>query len=106
MIALRRRIERGLANPWLRPFLIIVLAVMLAFVVIHAAHDGSGTAPDAGAACLGIVIVLSSVLLQAVRSFAPPRLVLVRSDRAPPRRRRPIVDRGPRTGLLQIPLRR
>ena len=104
MIALRRQIERGMANPWLRPFLILVLALMLAFVVMHAAHDSAGTAAEMGA-CLGVVIVLSGILTAAIRLFVPPRLVLVHSGRAPPRPTRP-VGRTLRTGPALIPLRR
>ena len=104
MIALRRQIERGLANPWLRPFLILVLALMLAFVVVHAAHDGAGTAVEMGA-CLGVVMALSGILTAVIRLFVPPRLVLVHSGRAPPRPSRP---GGPmlRTGPALVPLRR
>lgn len=104
MIALRRQIERGLANPWLRPFLILVLALMLAFVVVHAAHDGAGTASEVGA-CLGLVIVLSGILTVVIRFFVSPRLVLVHSGRAPPRPPRP-VGLTLRTGPALVPLRR
>lgn len=92
-----------MANPWLRPFLIVLLAVLLAFLVLHATHDGA--ASEMGAFCLGIAVVLSAVLLEVVRTFAPPRLVLVRLGRAPPPRR-PNADHAFRTGPLLIPLRR
>jgi len=105
VIALRRQLERGLANPWLRPFLVVLLAVLLAFLLLHATHDGAA-ASEMGAFCLGIAVVLSAVLLEVVRTFAPPRLVLDRLGRAPPTPRRPNADHAFRTGPLLIPLRR
>lgn len=102
MIALRRKIERGLANPWLRPFLIVLLAVMLAFLVLHAAHDGAGG--EIGAVCLGIAIALSSIVLTIVGSVVPLRLVCSRSDRAPPPQ--PVFEFAVRADRLATPLRR
>ena len=104
MIALRRQIERGLANPWLRPLLIVLLALLLAFEVLHAAHDGNTTSGEMGI-CLGIVLVLSAILVDLARAPEPPRLMPVRSGRAPPPLQR-IAERAPTSQLLLIPLRR
>ena len=104
MIAFRRQIERGLANPWLRPVLILLLALLLAFMVFHAAHDGTATATDMGV-CLGIVLALSAILVDFSRALQPPRLIPVRSGRAPPRSE-PLFERLAGTLPLLIPLRR
>lgn len=104
MSGLRRQIERGLANPWLRPLLIVLLALLLAFVVLHAAHDGSATVTEMGI-CLGIVLALSAILVDLSRLPEPPRLIPVPSGRAPPQQW-PLVNEAPGSRPLLIPLRR
>jgi hypothetical protein len=84
VIALRQKIERGVANPWLRPFVLLLLALLLAFVFLHAAHDSSAAADEMGL-CLGIVIVLSAILLDLAAIIPPPTLVPMWLGRAPPR---------------------
>ena len=104
MIALRRRIERGLANPWLRPLFVVLLALLLAFVVLHTAHDGNGAAPGMGI-CLGIVLALSAILIDPTRVLATPRLIHTRPDRGPPRLRLRLLE-TPVPPPLLIRLRR
>ena len=65
MIALRRRIERGVQHPLLGPLFLLLLAVLLVFTVIHGAHDQIHSDE---------LIVCVAFLVAAVASLILPRL--------------------------------
>lgn len=81
VIRLRTMIERGLRNPWLRPVLIIVLALMLGLLVLHSTSDQNQIVSDGGPllACLAIAFLLG------VRFAAKPLAGVVRVRRSVPR---------------------
>ena len=78
-------LERGLRNPWLRPFVLIFLCLLLGLVFIHAVHDGHDVFTDAGATCVAFALFFVFALIiprvRAPRGVTP----VVRSARAPPR---------------------
>lgn len=84
MIRLRRTLERGRAHPILGPILLIVLALLLAMVFLHAAHEGHNAATEAGVLCLAILTILGSLVLDGVRRSVPAAMVQARGDRGPP----------------------
>jgi hypothetical protein len=81
VIALRRIIERGVRHPVLGPLFFLLLALLLAFTVVHGAHDQIHE---------GELIVCVAFLLGAIVSIVFPHLRDVvaparRADRGPPR---------------------
>lgn len=84
VIRLRATIERGLRNPWLRPVLIILLALVLGLLVLHSASDQNqlGTPSGSVIACVAIAFLLAAL----VAPKRPMPLVRVRrlTPRAPP----------------------
>jgi len=86
MIRIRLMLERGVRNPWLRPFVLLFLCVLLGLVLVHALHDSHDALAGIGAACLAIALFFSfTLILQIIRAPAGATLV-VKSARAPPRR--------------------
>ncbi len=85
VIRLRAAIERGLRNPWLRPILIIFLALMLGLLVVHSTSDQNQLGTQGGPliACLAIAFLLGALLAPK----APIATVRTRRvpARAPPR---------------------
>lgn len=78
--------ERGMRNPWLRPFVLLFLCVLLGLVFVHALHDGHDAITGVGAACLAIALFFSfTLIVQIIRAPASIALV-VQPARAPPRR--------------------
>lgn len=80
VIALRRKIERGVRHPVLGPLFLLLLALLLAFTVIHGAHDQIHE---------GELIVCVAFLLGAIVSLVLPRLgdvvsIAPRAARGPP----------------------
>ena len=80
MIELRRRIERGVRHPVLGPLCLILLALLLAFTVMHGTHDQIHE---------GELIVCIAFLITALVVLIHPRLrvthvAILRSSRAPP----------------------
>lgn len=65
MIALRRQIERGIRHPVLGPFCLLLLALLLAFTVIHATHDQIHSHE---------LVICVAFLLGALVSLALPRV--------------------------------
>jgi len=85
MIRLRAVIQRGLRNPWLRPLVIILLALLLALVVLHSAGDQKQAALDGGPpllVCFALALVVATCLVRRVKSDPDP--VLRSPSRAPP----------------------
>ena len=66
MIELRRKLERGLRHPLLGPLCLVLLALMLAFTVMHGAHDQMHAA--------GELVICVAFLIGAIVSLAMPRL--------------------------------
>src|SRR6266496_3263259 len=62
VIALRRTIERGVRHPLLGPLCLILLALLLAFTVVHGAHDHIHE---------GELVVCIAFLISAVASLVP-----------------------------------
>ena len=106
MIRLRRTLERSWAHPVLGPILLIVVALLLAFLVVHAFHqDAIGAI---GALCVAIVAVVGAALLELVPGRLARPVISARGDRGPPlargkRFQRPIAFA---TGARSLPLRR
>jgi hypothetical protein len=84
VIRLRRTLERGRAHPVIGPILLIALALLLAMVFMHAAHDGHDPAVEVGAMCLAILTVLGPILLELACRFPPATVIRQRGDRGPP----------------------
>lgn len=108
MIRLRRTIERGRAHPIFGPILLIVLALLLAMVFLHAAHDGQDAATEVGAFCLAILTILGPLIIERIRRTSPAIVVPVRGDRGPPfsLSRRRVTQPYGAASLLATPLRR
>ena len=77
MIELRRKLDRGLRHPLLGPLCLVLLALLLAFTVMHGAHDQMHD--------VGELIVCVALLIGAIVSLTMPRLrdVAVTARRAP-----------------------
>jgi hypothetical protein len=99
-------LERGRAHPILGPILLIALVVLLAFVFLHLAEEG--TAAEIGAMCLALVTVLWLPLLERPRSTPTEPLVSAASDRGPPSVREGRKPRLARAAIhsRSLPLRR
>jgi hypothetical protein len=86
MIRIRVMLERGMHNPWLRPFVLLLLCLLLGLVFVHAMHDGHDAFAGVGAACLAIALFFGfTLILELIRAPAGATRV-VKSARAPPRR--------------------
>ena len=108
MIWLRRTLDRGRAHPILGPILLIVLALLLALVFLHAAHEGHDAATEVGAFCLAILTILGPLIIERIRRTSPAIVVPVRGDRGPPvsLSRRRVTQPYGAASLLATPLRR
>lgn len=84
MIELRRKLERGLRHPLLGPLCLVLLALMLAFTVMHGAHDQMHAA--------GELVVCVAFLIGAIVSLAMPRLRDVAVSGLPASRGSPIAS--------------
>lgn len=79
-------IERGMRNPWLRPFVLLLLCLLLGLVIVHAVHDGHDAFTGVGGACVAIALLFGfTLIVHVVRAPAGAALV-IQSARAPPRR--------------------
>ena len=80
MIELRRKLERGLRHPLLGPVCLLLLALLLAFTVVHGAHDQIES-------CCELVVCIAIVFIVLV-CIRPPRArslsALVQVPRGPP----------------------
>ena len=103
MIELRRKLERGLRHPLLGPLCLLLLALLLAFTVMHGAHDQMHDA--------GELVVCVAFLLGAIVSLAMPRLfdgvvTAMRAPRGPPPALAPRSHPHPRSyASHSVPLR-
>jgi hypothetical protein len=84
VIRLRVLIRRGLRHPVLGPVLLVALCVLFALVALNATRDQHDAAVDLGALFLGLTTFLGLVLIVRLRRLAPPPVVPVRGERAPP----------------------
>lgn len=84
VIRLRALIRRGLRHPVLGPVLLVALCVLFALVALNATRDQHDAAVDLGALFLGLTTFLGLVLIVRLRRLAPPPVVPVRGERAPP----------------------
>jgi uncharacterized membrane protein YtjA (UPF0391 family) len=103
VIRLRRAIDRGLANRWLRVFLVILIAGLLALVVFHGTAEAA--ADDAALVCLAVIVLVFLVVVPHVRIRAG-RLIGPRAGRAPPPGATALTKPGPGVSTISIPLRR
>jgi hypothetical protein len=90
MLRLRRLIERGLANRWLRPLLLLVLCVVLAMALVQGVHDGDHAATEVGGLCVAIMTVASLLVAPGVRRLVTAPRARARSTRAPPEQAKPL----------------
>ena len=85
MIRLRRTLERGRAHPILGPIIVIVLALILAMLFLHAMQEGQSATTELGSACLAVVtlvwLVLAHLKHERVRARVPS---FAHSERGPP----------------------
>jgi uncharacterized membrane protein len=89
MLRLRRLIERGLANRWLRPLLLLVLCVVLAMALVQSVHDGDHAATEVGGLCFAIMTAAWLVIAPGARRLVAAPRGRVLSTRAPPEPGRP-----------------
>lgn len=104
MIRLREGIQNAVSHPLLGPLVLVLLALLLAFVALHAVEDGL-----AGAlfACAFAAVAVLRIVARPVRTVAPAALVAATAGRAPPRRRfGHAIHHSPPAALLSTPLRR
>jgi hypothetical protein len=102
VIRLRRALDRGIANRWLRILVVVLLAVLVAFVIFHGVDDAATEGAFAG--CLAVIAVFLAI--------TAPRVLIRRSHASGPTRRRgpprrvgaPL--RAPLLATLSTPLRR
>jgi hypothetical protein len=86
MMRLRSEIERGARHPIVGPLLIVLLAVLIAFTVMHEGNEATGG--QIGELCVGIALTLLAIIAfrpPAVRAHVALSLV---PSRAPPRYQR------------------
>ena len=86
MITLRRALERGRRHPVLGPIVVVLLAILLVLVVLHAAHEGWDGAAELGIACVVIATLMGVVVSCCLRCTAPLRLLGTCLRRGPPAR--------------------
>jgi len=92
-------------NPWLRPFVLLCLCLLLGLVFVHALHDGHDAFADIGAACLAIALFFGfTLILQIIRAPAGATRV-VKSARGPPHRLSLMVPRHVVAAAASSPLR-
>ncbi len=104
MIRLRKSIQAGLRHPILGPLVLLLLALLLAFVVLHAIEDGI-----AGElfACVFAAAAVIRLVTRPPRVLARFSLAFTAADRAPPWRFfGSVVTYSPSAALLSTPLRR
>jgi hypothetical protein len=100
VLRLRAALERGQRRRWIGVLIIVLLALLIAFVLVH---DAEHALDGAAAACIALVAAFTTLVFarrpQAFieRSLQPTR------GRAPPSALRPIDDRPRR--LTLVPLR-
>jgi hypothetical protein len=85
MIRLRSGIERALGHRWLGPLIILALAVLLVFVVLHTAMDAAHD--DIGLTCVAIA-VLTFLILRVRRQVIRVGMPTPFESRGPPLRLR------------------
>ena len=75
---------RGMRNPWLRPFVLLFLCLLLGLVFVHVLHDGHDVLAGVGAACVAIALFFAfTLIIRVVRAPAGATLI-VHSARPPP----------------------
>ena len=84
MIPLRQALERGRRHPVLGPILLILLALLLAMVFLHATGDGHDAITEVGVMCMVILTILGPLLLERARRTPPESVEPTPDDRAPP----------------------
>lgn len=84
VIRLRAALERGLRNPWLRPILIVALALVLGLLVLHSVGENNQIADPSAPllVCLALAFLLRIVVGPTAHPEKVPRFR--RSPRAPP----------------------
>ena len=80
MIELRRKLERGLRHPLLGPVCLLLLALLLAFTVVHGAHDQLESCCEL-VVCIAIVFI---VLVCVRPARLRPLFYSVQVPRGPP----------------------
>ena len=81
MIELRRRLERGLRHPLLGPLCLVLLALMLAFTVMHGAHDQMHAA---GELIICVAFLIGAIVSLAIPLFRDETVSRLHASRGPP----------------------
>lgn len=103
VIRLRQSIEAGLRHPVLGPLLLLALALMLAFVVLHTVEHGVVGLLFSCAILAAVGLRLVVVLGRTWRATTEPRILV---GRGPPRRTRYLLPASLVTTVLTaLPLR-
>src|SRR4051794_5081937 len=105
MIRIRLMLERGMRNPWLRPFVLLFLCILLGLVFVHATHDGHDAFAGFGAGCLAIVLLFAFMLILHITRAPADTTLVVKSARAPPRRHSLLTPQHVVGGAGSLPLR-
>lgn len=100
MIALRRSIERGVRHPVFGPLCLILLGLLLAFTVMHGAHDQMH---ESGELIVCLAILISAVLSLVLPQLPVMRVVVMHESRGPPSRS-PQTLFLPRSALRAAPI--
>lgn len=82
MVRLRREIERGARHPVVGPLLIVLLALMVAFTVMHEGNEATGG--QIGELCVGIALILLAVIVVWPLAVRGRVVAAVPPGRAPP----------------------
>lgn len=108
MIRLRQTLERWRRHPVLGPLVLVVLALLLVVVFLHAAHEGFDGATTVGGFCFVVVAVLGAMLLDGVRRLVPMPVSRVVRERGPPSFHAIVLVRQPAVSAagFVLPLRR
>jgi hypothetical protein len=99
MLRLRVGIEKAVRRRWLGLLVVLLLAILVVFVVIH---DAEHALEDAAAACLALAVIFSTLVVFPPRTRLAPRNVGGLRGRAPPTPAAAAVTSG---GRKPVPLR-
>ena len=101
MLRLRATIERARRRRWLGLLIIVLLALLVVFVLIH---DSDHALEGAAAACISLVAIFTTLIVCFRRRFVSKKL-LASPSRAPPARNPRLQQPVSTRRLALVPLR-